>query len=230
MQLVKPEQTIETLSIHFAQHELVLDPRGVLYWPQEKLLIASDLHLEKASFLKQFAHPLPTYDSVDTLNRLQQLVDEYAPHTVVSLGDSLHDRNAAERFDAQTLQAIHTLTNSVEQFVWIVGNHDPKIPTQLGGEVHKTLDLSGICLTHEPCASTLPQLFGHFHPKFSRSLSGQKVKGKCFVVSDHALMMPAFGTFTGGLAHDHEAIAEAMRSDYQCYLMYGQKIWAMTGS
>jgi len=35
--------------IHLAGERLMLDPAGALFWPRQKLLAVSDLHLEKGS-------------------------------------------------------------------------------------------------------------------------------------------------------------------------------------
>ena len=56
-------------------------------------------------------------------------------------------------------------------------------------------------------------------------LEGQKLKGKCFCKSDTRLMMPAFGTFTGGLDCEHSAISRAMESAYVRYLICHDRVW-----
>ncbi|MFT5996774.1 MAG: hypothetical protein ACI9RV_002384, partial [Glaciecola sp.] len=48
----------QVIPVKFAGHRMLLDAGGVLLWPQQDLLIFSDLHLEKGSFLSQFANPL----------------------------------------------------------------------------------------------------------------------------------------------------------------------------
>ena len=35
--------------IHLAGERLMLDPMGALFWPEQRLLAVSDLHLEKGS-------------------------------------------------------------------------------------------------------------------------------------------------------------------------------------
>ena len=55
----------QVIPVKFSGHRLLLDADGVLVWPQQDLLIFSDLHLEKGSFLSQFANPLPRFDSTN---------------------------------------------------------------------------------------------------------------------------------------------------------------------
>ena len=77
--------------------QLVADMCGALYWPGERMLIVADLHLEKASAHAARGTMLPPYDTRETLERLAAAIDRYEPAVVVALGDSLHDRGAAER-------------------------------------------------------------------------------------------------------------------------------------
>ena len=47
---------------------------------------------------------------------------------------------------------------------------------------------------------------GHFHPKLRVSLRGRLVSRRCFVVSASKVIMPAFGSLTGGLDAHHPEI------------------------
>ena len=60
----------QVIPVRFAGQRLLLDASGVLVWPAQDLIIFSDLHLEKGSFLSQFANPLPRFDSKDTLKKM----------------------------------------------------------------------------------------------------------------------------------------------------------------
>ncbi|MGA9891684.1 MAG: phosphoesterase, partial [Xanthobacteraceae bacterium] len=61
---------------------LIADPAGALYWPEEKLLVAADLHLEKGSAYAARGVLLPPYDTAATLARLARLIERYAPRLV----------------------------------------------------------------------------------------------------------------------------------------------------
>src|SRR5262249_39465444 len=49
---------------------LIADLAGALYWPEQRLLVVSDLHLEKGSSLASRGVLLPPYDTASTLERL----------------------------------------------------------------------------------------------------------------------------------------------------------------
>ena len=72
--------------------EAVCDPLGALYLPETRLLVVSDLHLEKGAAFARRGMMLPPYDTLATLTVLSAVIARYAPKIVVSLGDNFHDR------------------------------------------------------------------------------------------------------------------------------------------
>jgi uncharacterized protein len=215
---------LTTIEITFANQRLMLDPRGAVFWPAESLLIVSDLHLEKGSFLALFGSMLPRYDTRDTLLRLAELISDYQPQQVVCLGDSFHDCKAYDRLPAEEQTLLLELVHSVPRWHWVLGNHDAALPCTLPGQAIAYAQLHNILLCHEPVAEPLPQIIGHFHPKASIQTAAAKVSGPCFVVSNNLLIMPAFGSYTGGLSIHHEAIA-ALHSGAEHYLLYRSRLW-----
>ena len=73
--------------IHLAGERLMLDPMGALFWPAQRLLAVSDLHLEKGSSFARKGMLLPPWDTHATLDRLTWLLRRYQPRVVVALGD-----------------------------------------------------------------------------------------------------------------------------------------------
>ncbi len=135
-------------SIGIAGAELLLDPSGAAFWAEERLLVVADMHLEKGSAFARRGQMLPPFDTRDTLDRLERLVARHQPRTLLALGDSLHDRWAAERLDDDARMRIHALAAKVD-LVWIAGNHDPA-PHDLGGTCIETLALGPLRFRHEP--------------------------------------------------------------------------------
>lgn len=211
--------------IDFAGHSMWLDAGGAIFWPGEGMLIVSDMHLEKGSFLAQFGSPLPLYDTHDTLSKLGALMEYYRPKQVLCLGDSFHDARAVSRLGAKERQHLYALATSVDRWIWILGNHDKTVPPELPGENVAELHLNGVMLVHEPLAGQrLPQIGGHFHPKLRLSIKGARVNGKVFAHDGSTLLMPSFGSYTGGLDVRHEAVASLLR-DPRYYLLYKDRIW-----
>ena len=86
-----------TRTLTVADVTLRADPAGALYWPDERLLVVADLHLEKGSAFAARGVLLPPYDTAATLARLARLIERYAPRIVVALGDSFHDGGGPAR-------------------------------------------------------------------------------------------------------------------------------------
>ena len=112
----------------------VADLSGALIWQEQRLLVVSDLHLEKGSSFATRGVLLPPYDTVATLGRLAAVIARHDPRMVIALGDSFHDRTAHERLSASDREALSAI-QARRDWIWISGNHDPALPSGLGGVV-----------------------------------------------------------------------------------------------
>ena len=88
----------------------VADLSGALFWREQRLLVVSDLHLEKGSSFAARGVLLPPYDTVATLGRLAAVIARHDPRMVIALGDSFHDRNAHERLSEPDREAAMACT------------------------------------------------------------------------------------------------------------------------
>jgi DNA ligase-associated metallophosphoesterase len=212
----------------FAGEAVVLDACGALYLPERDLLVVSDLHLEKGSFFASRGNPIPCHDTADTLARLGAVLRDYRPARVVSLGDSFHDRRAAERITPRNAAMLGHLVALVEDWVWIAGNHDPEAPQRFAGRAAASLRIGPLWLSHRPEDAASPVIAGHYHPKHALRSSGRSIAARCFVLGAEILLMPAFGAYAGGLRSRDEAIASLFRGGPRRHvLLYGDKLWAV---
>lgn len=190
-----------------------------LFWPRHGALIVADLHLEKASWYAAFGQPLPPYDSHDTLDRLAMLATETGARTIWCLGDSFHDRGAAERIVPAVAERLVGQA-ALAKLLWIAGNHDGLTGGAWGGEVADELLIDGIVFRHQSLASeTRPEISGHFHPKLRLNIRGRSVSRPCFAGDAQRLILPAFGALTGGLAVDDAVIAANFVGAYEAMLV-----------
>ena len=190
----------------FAGHGLAASPDGAIHWPAEQALLVADLHLEKASWYAQGGQFLPPYDSLATLTALASVVEQTQVRRLYCLGDSFHDRFGCDRLpeDARTL--LLELTGRLD-WTWVLGNHDPGFADHCGGTLVEEVEVSGIVLRHEAVRDDpRPEISGHFHPKYRLSLKGRNVSRRCIVASATKLILPAFGSLTGGLDASHPEI------------------------
>jgi DNA ligase-associated metallophosphoesterase len=177
---------------------LVADLSGAFFWESERLLVVSDLHLEKGSSFAARGVLLPPYDTVATLSRLSAVIARHDPRTVIALGDSFHDRKAHERLSAPDREAVAAL-QARRDWIWIAGNHDPALPRDIGGVVASEVALGGIVFRHEPTGA-VGEIAGHLHPKARVTTRGRSVERRCFASDGMRAVMPAFGAYTGGLS------------------------------
>jgi len=185
---------------------LAADLSGVLFWAEQSLLVVSDLHLEKGSSFAARGVLLPPYDTVATLSRLALVIARYNPRMVIALGDSFHDRGAHERLldaDRDALAALQMRRD----WIWISGNHDPALPSNLGGIVATEVAIGPVVFRHEPSGAA-GEIAGHLHPKARVVRRGRALERRCFACDDERLVMPAFGAYTGGLSIRAAAFAK----------------------
>jgi DNA ligase-associated metallophosphoesterase len=179
---------------------------GALYWPSQQALLVADLHLEKASWFARLGQFLPPYDSQATLSALAAVVERSGATRLYCLGDSFHDRFGCDRLPASARQMLTTLTSRLD-WTWIVGNHDPGFADHCGGRIADEVEIAGIILRHEADrGEPRPEISGHFHPKLRLHLKGRHVSRRCFVKTASKIIMPAFGSLTGGLDAHHPEI------------------------
>ena len=190
----------------FAGHDFLATPEGALFWPAQNALLVADLHLEKASGFARFGQMLPPYDSIATLSALQQDIERSGATRLFCLGDSFHDKFGCDRLPADARTLLSSLTGQVD-WLWITGNHDAGFIDHCGGRIAEEVEIDGITLRHEAVeGDPTPEMSGHFHPKLRLAMKGRHVSRRCFVASATKLILPAYGTLTGGLDAHHPEI------------------------
>src|SRR5690606_38144393 len=131
-----------------------------------------DLHLEKGSSYAPRGTLLPPYDTRTTLARMADAIARLRPRTVVWLGDSFHDGDAASRLDGADATALARLVDG-RDWLWIAGNHDPAPPAGLAGRSVGEFAFGPLRFRHEAVFMTAPgEVSGHFHPKAAVSHRG----------------------------------------------------------
>ena len=175
----------------------VADRCGVLYWPAEKTLIVSDLHLERGSYLTEDGVVLPPYDTTSAFEKLEEALDRYDPARVIALGESFRDGENS-RLTAHDGDWLYDLMEDREWF-WVSGPDRSTIPESIGGMVVPHLTLGGIKFRHEPVRAPVShEISGRMHPVAQISEFGYTVRGRCFVSNGMRLVLPSIGVFSAG--------------------------------
>jgi DNA ligase-associated metallophosphoesterase len=214
--------------IALASSTLVADPAGVLYWPDEGLLVVADLHLEKGSAFAKRGVLLPPYDTATTLGRLARLVEHYAPRVLIALGDSFHDDHGPVRMSDLDRIKLKGLQRG-RDWVWIAGNHDPGLPPDIGGRRADALAFGPFTFRHEPSENAADgEIAGHLHPVARVSQRGRAVSRRCFASDGRRLVMPAFGAYAGGLNVRDRAICGLFGpAGFTAHMLGAQRLYAV---
>jgi uncharacterized protein len=208
---------------------LVADLSGAMFWEAERLLVVSDLHLEKGSSYATRGVLLPPYDTAATLSRLGAVIARHDPRVVIALGDSFHDRDAHGRLSAPDREAIAAL-QARRDWVWIAGNHDPELPDDLGGIVASEVAVGPIVFRHEPTGG-IGEIAGHLHPKARVATRGRSVERRCFAADGERVVMPAFGAYAGGLSIRDVAFAKIFQTlGFMAHVLGDRRLHAIAAS
>ncbi len=188
-----------TITIGLAGEDVVCDWRGACFFSAHRLLVFSDLHLEKGSSFARRRSFVPPYDTHQTLGRASEVVAYYNPAAVICLGDSFHDDEGHERIPVSIKDMIAVLASG-RDWCWIAGNHDPNAPDSLPGFSADEISIGNLTFRHEPMENAVcGEVSGHLHPAARIRRRGRSVRRACFVSDGNRLIMPAFGAFTGSL-------------------------------
>ena len=207
------------------------DPAGVLYWPEEKLLVAADLHLEKGSAFAARGVLLPPYDTAETLARLALLIAHYAPRRIIALGDNFHDGDGPARMTDRDRAALVALQRG-RDWLWVAGNHDPDPAENIGGDFVATLALGPFTFRHEPAKEPQAgEIAGHLHPLARLARRGHAVSRRCFVSDGERLVMPAFGAYAGGLNVRDRAFAALFGArPFTAHMLGARRLYAVAAA
>jgi uncharacterized protein len=199
--------------------DVLADPSGALLWPKQALVVVADLHFEKGSSAARRGSLLPPYDTRATLACLEAALARLAPHTVISLGDGFHDPDASLRLAAEDRARLAALV-ARHDWIWLAGNHDPRPPAGVGGHSETELEVAGTIFRHIPAAEPGGiEIAGHLHPSARVTVRGRRLARPCFVYDGRRMIVPAFGSYAGGLDVFDPSIAGLFADGFEVALL-----------
>lgn len=164
-------------------------------------LVVADIHLGKSAVFRAKGLPVPEGDSFRDLARLVALVGKTQAAHLVIAGDLFHAPTGITP----------ALVSALDDFIFrlgipitlVVGNHDVKIqqlPAGLTSVPHLDLE-TDLRVIHDPARVNGQRLHitGHWHPVV-KIPDGKRTSLRlpCFLFRNRTLVIPAFGSFTGG--------------------------------
>ncbi len=193
---------IKHLAKRILDNDLIFDHSGILFIKQMDTIVLADIHLGKGTSLNRNGIQVPPYDIKETLKKLNDIVDEYSPSKIISLGDSFHDKFSIINMEKSDLNELKKITRRVN-FVWINGNHDQDLigKDKIGGIFFDSYKENNFNFRHIKTKNKTKEFefSGHFHPKVSIKINNSRFFYKCFIVSKDFCILPSFGYYTGGL-------------------------------
>lgn len=197
---------------------------GSLFFPEQQLLVISDLHLGKDASFRAAGIPVPTGINNQLLVQIGEAIATTQCDHLVFLGDLIHNRDSLT--DSLINQFADWRASHRDLKITLVrGNHDRHVaefpkPWQL--ETCHLHQVNGINLVHDPAsgASLGNQFFicGHLHPVVTVGSKADRMRFRCFAQYQNHLVMPAFGAFKGGLKLSSRNMAA-------CFAISDNQIW-----
>ncbi|EEE36497.1 metallophosphoesterase [Rhodobacteraceae bacterium KLH11] len=203
------ERIMNRIEFTFAGQCLSALGSGALWWPDQKLLCVSDLHLGKSERMARRGGPtLPPYDSRETLTRLATDLSLTDASTVICLGDSFDDLDASAGLATEDKLQI-TALQAGRRWIWIEGNHDPG-PVEMGGAHLFEWVYNGLVFRHIAQPDGQGEVSGHYHPKVKLTTRAGAISRPAFLLDHTRMILPAYGTYTGGLRSSDAALTRIM--------------------
>jgi len=192
-----------------AGETLMLLPEKAVYWPARQMLIIADIHFGKAASFRAQGIPVPRGTTTENLAGLDDLIERHGACHVMFLGDFLHAR-AAHASSTQQAMLAWRHTRPDLQLTLVRGNHDKHAgdpAAALGIEmVDEPHTVGPFAFCHHPDIDTEGYaLAGHVHPAWVLATRYDALRLPCFVVGAQRMILPSFGSFTGGHVVTREA-------------------------
>jgi DNA ligase-associated metallophosphoesterase len=181
--------------------EMELLAEGAVLLRRSATLVLADLHLGKSATFRARGVPIPEGDDMRDCLRISALAKCCRAQEIIVAGDMFH---AATGMSADLQEMLEVfLADLGMPFHLVIGNHDRKIsrlPSAMGTAA--MIDRCGMRIVHDPADVSDGGMFhlaGHWHPVVKiRDGKSTSLRMRAFVLRENLLVLPAFGSFTGG--------------------------------
>ncbi len=214
-----PLQNLQSVRIAIAEGgtlpidtDIVLLAGRAAFLPKTSTVVCSDIHLGKAATFRHAGMPIPEGSAQHDLKRLLNIIQFCKAQRLVITGDLFHARSGC------TPQVLDEFSSFCEQarvshdtqVILVVGNHEHSLgkrfrPYEIGiDRCEKEIIEPPFRFVHNQPIDHDEEamhftIAGHIHPTITiKSPSGDRMTCRCFVATHSTLILPAFGSFTGG--------------------------------
>jgi uncharacterized protein len=191
------------LGIDFGGERLHLLPQRAVWWEARGTLLLADVHFGKSAAFRALGVPVPGGSTARDLARIGELIAITGARRLIILGDLVHGP-VGENLEMVKAVSAWRREQRELKIMLVRGNHDravgPAVDEWQMEEVGEEFEEEGFRFCHVPpegCEG--PTFAGHVHPTAQlRDFDGSVVWAPCFVLEGNCLIVPSFGTFTGG--------------------------------
>jgi DNA ligase-associated metallophosphoesterase len=218
-------KTTGSIAVEFAGETWELLPDNAIYSSQRQALIVADVHVGKGATFRALGVPVPAGSSAKDLSRISALLKQTGARRLIILGDFFHAKAGRDDELHNTIRTWRESHAGIPMLL-IRGNHDRRAGRVLSEwnieEANERHADDGILLCHAPCeGEAMPHLCGHVHPVFAmKDFDRTSVRVPCFVLDPNLMMLPSFGSMTGGYRIETQP-------ERRIYLVAGRRIVAV---
>jgi hypothetical protein len=184
-----------------------------LYFPEEKMLAISDLHIGYEDSLSSQGIFIPRRQFQETMKDLKDIFEKVNVKEVVVVGDLKHEfGNISSQEWRETRKVLDFIKEKAGRAVLVKGNHDKilkPIAEREEVEIIECYKKDGICFVHgdklvmECLDSEIKMIVaGHRHPAVVLGDKYKTEKYKCFLVGKYkgkkVIVLPSFFPFVEG--------------------------------
>ena len=147
---------------------------------------------------------------------------------MIALGDSFHDRDAAERLGRKSARMLAALVRTARLDLDRRQSRSPSAGLAGRRGDGEAGAIGGLVFRHEPRPASQPgEIAGHLHPCATVAKWGRSVRRRCFVSDGLRLVLPSFGAYTGGLDVGEAAIASLFAGPFHAYMLGHARVYAI---
>lgn len=192
----------QPLEIALCGERVLLAPERAIVWPSRQTLIVADTHFGKDDIFRRGGIALPRGPTISDLQRISGLLERYTCTRLCILGDFVHGATALGDSFLHAFRVWRSAHASLQLDI-IAGNHDRREASakwkSLAHWHAKPLVEPPFVMAHHPAAHAAGYvLAGHLHPAIRLRGKGGAGKVPVFWQRSDVMVLPSFGSFTGG--------------------------------
>lgn len=185
---------------------VLLDAERALIWPARQMLVIADPHFGKDDIFRRGGIALPRGPTIADLQRVSGLIERFDCSRLCILGDFVHGATKAGDSFLHAFRVWRDAHRALTLDV-IAGNHDRREAASkwhgLANWHAEPLIEPPFVLAHHPEPDPRGYvLAGHIHPAIRLRGKGGAGRVPVFWQQAHGMVLPSFGSFTGGAGID----------------------------